>query len=110
MSAQVVLAVRAKLEGALDASCIAPDRFATLTEREIAALAVQHDGRAGVLGDFFTVHGDRTARVRVVGGLDGADGIGTGMSGGELVIEGNVGRDLGLEMSGEPSMCTATRG
>lgn len=100
MIAQVVLTLRAPLEHALDASCIAPDRFATLGEREISALPVQHNGRAGMLGDFFTVHGERAARVRIVGSLDRADGIGTGMSGGELAIQGNVGRDLGLAMSG----------
>jgi formylmethanofuran dehydrogenase subunit C len=96
----VVLTLRATLEHALAASCLAADRLAALSESEISALPVRHDGRTGVLGDFFTVRGERTARVRVVGNLDAADGIGTGMRGGELVIEGNVGRDLGLEMSG----------
>jgi formylmethanofuran dehydrogenase subunit C len=96
----VVLTLRAALEGALEASCIAPDRLAALGEREIAALPVRHGGRAAVLGDFFTVTGERAARVRLVGSLERADGIGTGMTGGELVIEGNVGRDLGLGMSG----------
>jgi formylmethanofuran dehydrogenase subunit C len=96
----VVLTLRAALEHPLEAACIAPNRLAALSEREISALPVRHDGRAGVLGDFFTVRGERAVRVRVVGSLDAADGIGTGMSGGELVIEGNVGRDLGLGMSG----------
>jgi formylmethanofuran dehydrogenase subunit C len=95
-----VLTLRAPLEHPLDASCVAPDRLAALGEREIAALPVRYGGHAGVLGDFFAVHGGRAARVRVAGSLDGADGIGTGMAGGELVIEGNVGRDLALEMSG----------
>lgn len=96
----MVLTLRGALERTLEASCIAADRLATLGEREIAALPVRHDGRPGVLGDFFTVRGGRSGRLRVVGSLDRADGIGTGMAGGELVIEGNVGRDLALEMSG----------
>lgn len=100
MTDWVVLTLRTALERPIDASCIAADRLAALGEREISALPVRHDGRAGVLGDFFDVRGERTARVRVVGSLDGADGIGTGMTSGELVIEGNVGRDLGLAMSG----------
>ena len=100
MSDWVVLTLRAALEHPLEASCIAADRLAALGEREISALPIRHDRQAGVLGDFFTVRGERAARVRVVGGLDAADGIGTGMAGGELVIEGNVGRDVGLEMSG----------
>lgn len=100
MSDAVVVTLRAALERPLDASCIAADRFAALGEGEISGLPVRHDGRAGVLGDFFTIRGERAARVRVIGSLDSAEGIGTGMRGGELVIEGNVGRDLGLGMSG----------
>jgi formylmethanofuran dehydrogenase subunit C len=96
----VVLTLRATLEHPLETSCIAADRFAALSDREISALPVRHDGRAGVLGDFFSVRGERAARVRLVGSLDAVDGIGAGMTGGELVIEGNVGRDLGVEMSG----------
>ena len=95
MSDWVVLTLRAPLEGSLEASCIAADRIGTLGEREIAALPVRHQGRAGVLGDFFTIRGERAARVRVVGNVEAAEGIGSGMTGGELVVEGNVGRDLG---------------
>ena len=100
MSNSVVLTLRAALEHPLEATCISADRFGALGEREIAALPVTHHGRAAVLGDFFTVRGERAARVRIIGNLDAADGIGTAMKGGELVIEGNVGRDLGLGMSG----------
>jgi formylmethanofuran dehydrogenase subunit C len=100
VSDAVVVTLRAALERPLEASCIAADRFAALGEREISGLPVRHDGRAGVLGDFFTIRGERAARVRVIGSLDAAEGIGTGMRGGELVIEGNVGRDLGLGMTG----------
>jgi formylmethanofuran dehydrogenase subunit C len=96
----VVLTLRAALEHPLDASCIAADRLGALSERNVSALPVRYDGRAAPLGDFFTVRGERSVRVRVVGSLDQADGIGTGMAGGELVIEGNVGQDLALEMSG----------
>jgi formylmethanofuran dehydrogenase subunit C len=107
VSDTVVLTLRAPLERPLDASCIAADRFAALGEREISALPMRHEGRAAVLGDFFAVGGERTARVRIAGNLEQADGIGTGMSGGELVIEGNVGRDVGVAMSGG---CVDVRG
>jgi formylmethanofuran dehydrogenase subunit C len=100
VSERVVLTLRAALEHPLDASCIAADRLAALSEREISALPMRYDGRGAALGDFFTVRADRAVRVRIVGSLDRADGIGTGMAGGELVIDGNVGRDLGLGMSG----------
>ena len=100
MSDQVILTLRAALDGRLETACIAADRFGVLGEREIAALPVQHDGRAATLGDFFAVRGERSDHVRVVGALDAVDGIGTGMAGGALVIEGSVGRDVALGMSG----------
>jgi formylmethanofuran dehydrogenase subunit C len=100
VSEWVELTLRGALESPLEAACITPDRIGALSERDIATLPVRQGGRAGMLGDFFTVRGERTARVRVIGSLDAADGIGSGMAGGELVIEGNVGRDLGLAMSG----------
>jgi formylmethanofuran dehydrogenase subunit C len=95
VSDAVALTLRAPLEHALDASCIVPDRFAALSAREISALPMRHGGRAAILGDFFAVRGERAARVRVAGNLELADGIGTAMSAGELVIDGNVGRDVG---------------
>src|SRR5581483_7234521 len=75
----------------LVADCIAADRFAALAEREIAALPVTHGGRPARLGDFFRVSGGRAATVRIEGDLRLVEGIGTGMAGGELVVEGGVG-------------------
>jgi formylmethanofuran dehydrogenase subunit C len=38
--------------------------------------------------------------VRLEGDLERVEGIGTGMTGGEIAVEGNVGRDVGLQMAG----------
>jgi len=100
VSAQVELELRSPVEQTLDLSVVRADRFATLSTREIAALPVRHGSEAATLGDFFTITGERTARVRVAGNLECAEGVATGMTGGELVIEGNVGRDVGLELAG----------
>lgn len=100
MSDTVVLSLTQALDHPLVAGCIMPDRFAALTTREIATLRVTYGGRAARLGDFFSVTGERSASVRVEGALERAEGIGAGMAGGDVVIEGSAGRDLGMAMAG----------
>src|SRR2546430_12137225 len=96
----VVLSLRTAPVGALELAGVTPDRLAQLPQREIAALPVRHAGRAAALGDFFSVKGERTARVRLEGDLRLAEGMGAGMTGGELVVEGHAGRDVGVAMTG----------
>ncbi|HYL20888.1 MAG TPA: formylmethanofuran dehydrogenase subunit C [Gemmatimonadales bacterium] len=100
MSDLVILALTQAPEHALLADCIAADRFAGLGGKEIAELSVMHGGRAARLGDFFKVNGERSASVRLEGNLEKVEGIGAGMAGGDLVIEGSAGRDLGMAMAG----------
>jgi formylmethanofuran dehydrogenase subunit C len=100
MSDQVTLKLRAPLEHRLEADAIVPDRFATLDARAIAGLPVWYGGRGAALGDFFTVTGERSDRVLMQGDLAQASGLGAGMRGGELVIEGAAGRDAGAAMAG----------
>jgi formylmethanofuran dehydrogenase subunit C len=99
MSDAITLTLRAPPAETLEVECISPARFATMAEREIAGLPLR-DGRGALaLGEVFTVHGDRASRVRVEGDLRLVDAIGAGMDGGELVIEGPVGRYVGTRMS-----------
>jgi formylmethanofuran dehydrogenase subunit C len=109
MSETIKLTLIDKLEGRVAADAIAPDRFAALSAAEIARLpiwvarptasgnAVRH---AVPLGDLFTVRGERVADVHIEGDLAAVDGLGTGMAGGALTVEGNVGQELGRAMSG----------
>jgi len=85
---------------ALVADCVAPDRLASLGAAAIAALPVSHGGRPARLGDFFKVTGPPSGALWIEGDLEQVEALGTAMAGGELVIEGNVGRDLGLQMAG----------
>ena len=83
MSERVTLTLRAALDGALEVDGVAGDRFATLSEGEIAALPVWLGARTADVGDFFDI--DRRAlvdrprrrprRVARVNGL-GADMVG----------------------------------
>lgn len=100
MSDAVTLTLRATPDGPLDLSQIAPDRFAALTERDITALPVWMGARQATVGDFFTVEGGSAARVRVIGSTARLDGLGSMMSGGELLVEGDAGRDLAAGMTG----------
>jgi formylmethanofuran dehydrogenase subunit C len=100
VSAVVTLTLRSALTGPIDADCIAPDRFATLDEAGVAALPVWSGRRQLALGDLFDVRGGHASRVRVVGNVRLAAGIGTGMSGGEIVIDGDAGARTGAGLTG----------
>jgi formylmethanofuran dehydrogenase subunit C len=100
MSDAVTLTLAGQPEHALLADCIAADRFAGLDAKAIAELPVVHGGRPGRLEEFFKVRGGHSSVVRIEGDIPWVNAIGAGMAGGELTIEGSVGRDLGLAMSG----------
>ena len=100
MSDHVTLTLRAALDGALEVEGVAGDRFATMSEAAIAALPVWLGARAARLGDFFDVTGERSSTVRVVGAVARVNGLGAGMSGGELTIDAHAGARVGARMTG----------
>ena len=100
MSDAVTLSLRAPLSEPLDVEGVTADRVAALSEREIAGLPVRLCAREARLGDFFDVRGGRSARMRVEGALAQVNGLGAGMAGGELVIDGDAGRRVAAGMTG----------
>ena len=100
MSEHVTLTLRAPLERTIDVSCIRPDAFVAMSEREISALPVWGGRTQDALGDYFGVSGGGSARVRVIGDVRYAAELGAGMTGGELIIDGNAGAGVGTGMSG----------
>jgi formylmethanofuran dehydrogenase subunit C len=121
----LTLTLRAKLPRHLDIDAMAPDRLAGRSAAEIAALpawlplgdradatTVSASGsgrrtRGPALGDFFAVTGGGVpaghaagATVRIAGDLRNCDALGARLSGGSLIIDGDVGRDLGRGMTG----------
>jgi formylmethanofuran dehydrogenase subunit C len=52
------------------------------------------------LGDLFTIEGRPSGRIRFEGDLSLADRIGAGLSEGHVTLQGNVGGEVGLAMSG----------
>jgi formylmethanofuran dehydrogenase subunit C len=96
----ITLTLRAPVERRVEADGLTPDRFATLAEREIAALPIWDGRHRFELGELFQVHGERSTAIRVLGDLANIDSIGAAMTAGELVIEGEAGRYVGARMTG----------
>jgi formylmethanofuran dehydrogenase subunit C len=87
-------------EAPLEAEALSPDRLAGLSESEVAALPVLHGNETLPVGDFFTVSGRANGELRLEGDLSRVKLVGIGMSGGRIVIDGNVGMHVGSAMSG----------
>jgi formylmethanofuran dehydrogenase subunit C len=84
----------------LEAEVIGPTSLNGLTEAEVSALTVHHGNRKEALGEFFTVTGKMNGRLELEGDLSFVKLLGKGMSGGQMIIDGNVSGHLGVGMSG----------
>ena len=85
----------------LEVDGVTPTLLAQRSAAEIAALPVWHGNRQEPLGQFFDVSGSATdGRLELEGELTNVHGIGRGMTDGELLVQGSVGRHAGAEMRG----------
>jgi formylmethanofuran dehydrogenase subunit C len=100
VSDHVTLTLRAPVEESIEADCIAPNAFGSLGEAEIGALPVWAGRSRRTLADYFLVKGGRSASVRVVGDVRHVHCIAAGVSGGDLVVDGDTGSRLAAEMTG----------
>jgi formylmethanofuran dehydrogenase subunit C len=99
VSNEIVLTLRARLAAPVDGSSLAFHAWADLAEGAIARLPMRVAGTGSVaVGDLFTVSGERSSRIRLVGDLSQFEGLGTGLDGGEVVIEGDGGPHIGARM------------
>jgi formylmethanofuran dehydrogenase subunit C len=98
VSGIVTLTLRAEPDVAIELDGVTPDRLASLSEREIAALPVFAGPRTAALGDFFDVRGGRSPQVRFEGTLTNVNGIAATMNGGEVLVEGDAGDRVGADM------------
>jgi len=96
----VTLTLRAPLADRVDADGLTAERLASLGGGEIAAIELWHGRTRLRLGDLFDVRGERSSYVRFVGDVRLMNGIGSGMSAGEIIIDGNAGTHVGAGMSG----------
>jgi formylmethanofuran dehydrogenase subunit C len=96
----LVARLRSALPARIDLTPALPARWTALGATDLARHAIRFEGRALALGDLFDITGEPAGRIRLVGDLRRADGVGAGLSEGEIVVEGSVGDDAGLGMSG----------
>lgn len=84
----------------LEAEQLSPAAVAGLNTARVAALPVWHGNQQARVGDFFTVTGAWDGVLHIAGDLTRVKRIGSAMSAGRLVVEGDVGAHLGAAMSG----------
>jgi formylmethanofuran dehydrogenase subunit C len=100
MSSSITLTLRARPARTIEVDGITGDRMAALSEHEIAKMQVWAGRESSRVGDFFDVKGGHSSSVRIEGDLDRVDGLGAAMEGGELIVTGRAGRNVGRGMSG----------
>lgn len=94
----LTLTLREAPAAPLVTEALCPDRLAGLTQAEIERLALWHGNRRAELGELFAVSGAGAQDVRVVGDLVRVAGLGAGMKGGRLTLEGSAGPHVGAGM------------
>ena len=99
------LSLKKDLRVPVDAQCVSPDTFSGKTIEEIAELPIWEGNRKRPLGDFFEIEGScgkepGEVTIDINGDLSKVRRIGSGMTDGEIRIQGSVGMHLGEEMKG----------
>ena len=100
MSDGIVARLRAPLAGRTDLGGMLPAGWTGLGADELARRPVGVAGRAAAAGDLFELGGTAAGRIRFEGALAGADRIAAGLAEGAVEVDGDVGDDAGLAMSG----------
>jgi formylmethanofuran dehydrogenase subunit C len=96
----LVLSLRQRPDQRLDLSALVPNRLAGKSVAEIERIDLATSRHRVDVGNVFRVRGGSTEQIRLEGACDRLDLIGHGMTGGEMIIEGNVGAKAGRLMTG----------
>lgn len=91
----VILTARGAFETRVDLSGVLPGADGDLAKRPIP-----YGGRVVELGELFDVSGSGAERLTIEAGDARLDGVGAGLTKGEIVVRGDVGARLGRKMSG----------
>jgi formylmethanofuran dehydrogenase subunit C len=102
--AEIKLKLKNQPEVPLEAESITPDNFAEKTQAEIKKIPIYHGSEIVTIDDFFNVSGKsgelNDLTITIDGDLSIVKRIGEKMTGGEIIINGDVGMHVGSEMSG----------
>jgi formylmethanofuran dehydrogenase subunit C len=96
----LTLTLRTEPRARIAAGALTPERLHGLDASEAAALTVRCGRQTLNVGDLFEVSGAGDEQLAFAGDLRRVDGIGSGMSGGQVLVEGPCGDHLGARMSG----------
>jgi formylmethanofuran dehydrogenase subunit C len=101
VSGGLIAKLKEPLRQRADLSEVLAGSWTTLSARELSDRPVylERDGEAR-LGDLFELDGQPQGRIRFVGQLDQADRLAAGLSAGEVIVDGSVGREAGLSQAG----------
>ena len=94
------LTLRTAPEVPLEAEVISPATLFGKSAQEIHKLTLFYGNRTAELGEFFRVEGEANGVLELEGDLSRVKLIGSDMSDGQLIIDGDVGTHLGACMSG----------
>src|SRR5581483_2974626 len=96
----VTLTLRERTAECIEVERVTPDRLAALSAREISLCSIRVGLGRRQLGEVFDVRGERSNDVRVIGDLKRVNGLGTGMRGGSLLIDGDAGSHVAAGLTG----------
>jgi len=102
---EVRLRLREKPNPPLEADTITPDAFSGKTLDQVKELPVYLGNRLGKLCDYFDIFGETSEKasdmlINVLGDTAQVKYIGTKMTAGKVVVEGNAGMHVGAQMTG----------
>ncbi|MCJ7610127.1 formylmethanofuran dehydrogenase subunit C [Candidatus Bathyarchaeota archaeon] len=104
--ATITITARHAFRVPINGECISPDNFVSKKIDEVSQLQLWEGNRRRALSELFTLDaediGDElaTTSIHLVGDLDKVRRVGARMTGGEVLVEGNIGMHLGEEMKG----------
>jgi formylmethanofuran dehydrogenase subunit C len=85
----------------VDLAGVTPEGLAPLSLDAVRRTRVLHGHRRDELGELFAIEGDpRDLRWELGGDFSAVHGLGAGMTGGEILVDGAVGRHAGAQMRG----------
>jgi formylmethanofuran dehydrogenase subunit C len=96
----LVLTLRARPEQRLDLSPLVPHRLAGKSAAEISRIELHTTRTPMTVGDAFRLHMGDVEHIRIEGACDRFDRIGEAMTGGKILVDGDVGLRAGRLMSG----------
>jgi formylmethanofuran dehydrogenase subunit C len=96
----LLLSLRGRPDQRLDLSSLVPQRLVGLSEAEIAKIELQTTRQRVAVGDVFALRMGDAKQIRIEGSCVRFDRIGQEMTGGEIVVEGDVGARAGRLMKG----------